>query len=314
MPKIAKSDLKCFHRSCLFPEGAPIDSMLYLHNGYFRICGESTVVSLVNGGPQTCCFEENVYKMLCDPNSVDLQNLCMREHLTSKEVEKMGDTQNNPTKHKQYINENDYTGFISLLNINDIIGTFSVSIVTKRLTYLKEFYTGLELLGSGLTLKSNPELLKPVFVGQVEEVDANIFVTSIKATFSELGTNRRNIEEMIIDYLQDTIISLEDEEVAGETEQPAYLQTNGRDCCFDERKIYSDVIDRVKPEMSGADVFQWLTSQRHKPVNVEKITVTVEFYCDCLERKHSIYFPTVGACGTVITIHVAHMNSNKNFK
>ena len=66
--------------------------------------------------------------------------------------------------------------------------------------------------------------------------------------------------------------------------------------------------------MSGADVFQWLTSQRHKPVNVEKITVTVEFYCDCLERKHSIYFPTVGACGTVITIHVAHMNSNKNFK
>ena len=36
--------------------------------------------------------------------------------------------------------------------------------------------------------------------------------------FSELGTNRRNIEEMIIDYLQDTIISLEDEEVAGETE------------------------------------------------------------------------------------------------
>ena len=192
--------------------------MLYLHNGYFRICGESTVVSLVNGGPQTCCFEENVYKMLCDPNSVDLQNLCMREHLTSKEVEKMGDTQNNPTKHKLYINENDYTGFISLLNINDIIGTFSVSIVTKRLTYLKEFYTGLELLGSGLILKSNSELLKPVFVGQVEEVDVNIFVTSIKATFSELGTNRRNIEEMIIDYLQDTIISLEDEEVVGETE------------------------------------------------------------------------------------------------
>ena len=47
------------------------------------------IVSLVNGGPEPCIFEENVYKMLCDPISVDLQNLSMKEHLTSKEVEKM---------------------------------------------------------------------------------------------------------------------------------------------------------------------------------------------------------------------------------
>ena len=83
---------------------------------------------------------------------------------------------------------------------------------------MKEFHTGLELLGLGLILKSNSELLKPIFVGQVEEVGATFLVGSIKTTFSELGTNRRIIEEMIIDYLQDTIISLEDEEVAGETE------------------------------------------------------------------------------------------------
>ena len=245
---------------CVFPEGTPIDSMLHVHNGYFRICGEITIVSLVNGGPPPCFFEENVYKMLCDPNSVDLQNLSMKEHLTSKEVEKMTDIENNPTEHREYIIENGYTGFISPSNINDIIGTVLVSIVTKRLTYLKEFYTGLELLGFGLILKSNSELLKPIFVGQVEEVDANFLVASIKATFSELGTNRRNIEEMIIDYLQDTIISLEDEEVAGETEQLAYLQTNDRDCGFGEGESYSDVIDRVKPEMSAAGVLQWLTS------------------------------------------------------
>ena len=60
---------------------------------------------------------------------------------------------------------------------------------------MKEFYTGLELLGFGLILKNSSKLLKPIFVGQVEEVDANSLVASIKATFSELGTNRRNIEE-----------------------------------------------------------------------------------------------------------------------
>ena len=58
--------------SCVFPEEAPIDSMLYVHNGNFRICGQIIVVSLVHGGPPPCFFEENAYKMLCDPNSVDL--------------------------------------------------------------------------------------------------------------------------------------------------------------------------------------------------------------------------------------------------
>ena len=63
-----------------FPEGAPIDSMLYVHNGCFRICGEFTVVSLVNGSPPPCFFQENVYKVLSDPNSVDLQNLCIKNN------------------------------------------------------------------------------------------------------------------------------------------------------------------------------------------------------------------------------------------
>ena len=172
------------------------------------------------------------------------------------------------------------------------------------------------MLGFGLIFKSNSELLKPIFIGQVEEVDSNFLVASIKATFSELRTNRRNIEEMIIDYLQDTIISLEDEEVAEETEQLAYLQTNDRDCGFGESESYSDVIGWVKPEMSAAGVFQWLTGQCHKPVNGEKITVTVEFDHDCLERnpQHSLCFQTVDACGRVITIPVAHMNSTENFK
>ena len=90
---------------------------------------------------------------------------------------------------------------------------------------------------------------------------------------------------MIIDYLQDTIISLEDEHVAVETEQLAYLQTNDRNCSFGESESYSDVIDRIKPEMSAAVVFQWLTGQRHKPVNGKKATVTVEFDHDCLKRN-----------------------------
>ena len=123
-----------------------------------------------------------------------VSQFCGSAESQCKEVEKMTDFENNPTEHREYI-ENGYTGFISPSNINDIIDSVLVNIVTKRLTYLKEFYTGLELLGFGLILKNSSKLLKPIFVGQVEEVDANSLVASIKATFSELGTNRRNIEE-----------------------------------------------------------------------------------------------------------------------
>ena len=80
-------------------------------------------------------FEENVYKMLCDHKSVNLQNLSMKEHLTSKEVEKRGDMENNPTEYREYIIENGYTGFISPSNIKDIISTVFVSIVTKRFSF-----------------------------------------------------------------------------------------------------------------------------------------------------------------------------------
>ena len=93
-----------------------------------------------------------------------------------KKYKKWHIIENNLTEHREYIIENGYTSFISPSNINDIIGTVLVSIVTKRLTYLKDFYTGLDLPGFRLILKSNSELLKPIFVGQVEEVDVNFLL------------------------------------------------------------------------------------------------------------------------------------------
>ena len=93
-----------------------------------------------------------------------------------KKYKKWHIIENNLTEHREYIIENGYTSFISPSNINDIIDTVLVSIVTKRLTYLKQFYTGLDLPGFRLILKGNSELLKPIFVGQVEEVDVNFLL------------------------------------------------------------------------------------------------------------------------------------------
>ena len=62
-----RTDTGAFHKEFLsniisdisremFPNGAPIDSMLNVHSGWFRICGEIVVVSLVKWGSSTMLF------------------------------------------------------------------------------------------------------------------------------------------------------------------------------------------------------------------------------------------------------------------
>ena len=119
---------------------------------------------------------------------------------------------------------------------------------------------------------------------------------------------------MIINDLQDTIMSLEDEEVAGKTEQLAYLQTNDCDCGFVEGESYFRCYWQSKTWNDSSGCV--LVVNRSTPVNGEKIKVTVEFDHDCLKRnpQHSICFPIAGACESVKTIPVAHLSSTENFK
>ena len=86
--------------------------------------------------------------------------------------------------------------------MSDIIGTMLVSIVTKRLMYLKEFCLGLELFGFGSILKNNVELLKELFVVTDNDIDANLVVRALTAKFSATGSKRRKDEELIIDFFQ----------------------------------------------------------------------------------------------------------------
>ena len=143
----------------MFPNEAPIDSMLNVHNGWFRICGERVVVSLVNGGPPPCFLDESLYRMLVDLQSADIQNLNILKYLKNSEIDFMKKIEKEPAHYKDFIIDNGYTGVISHSNPSDIIGTMLISIVTKRLVYLKEFFLGLELFGFGSILKNNVEYL-----------------------------------------------------------------------------------------------------------------------------------------------------------
>ena len=295
----------------MFPNGAPVDSMLNVHNGWFRMCGEIVVVSLVNGGPPPCFLDESVYQMLVDPQSVDIQNLNISKHLTSSEIEFIKEIEKEPAHYKDFIIDNGYTGVISHSNLSDIIGTMLISIVTKRLIYLKEFFLGLELFGFGSILKNNVELLKELFVVTDNSVDANFVVSALTANFSAAGSKRRKDEELIIDYFQDMLFSLEDGKVSGQSEPLAYLHGNEGI----EGSIESEddkVAFETTPDLSPCGIFKWLTGQRHKSLNGEKVEITVDFDHECLNRNpdHKICFPIVGACGKNILLPVSHMISS----
>ena len=144
----------------MFSNGAPVDSMLNVHNDWFRMRGEIVVVSLIKGGPPPCFLDESVYQMLVDPQPVDIQNLNISKHLTSSEIEFIKEIEKQPAHYKDFIIDNGYTGVILHSNLSDIIGTMLISIVTKRLIYLKEFFLGLEVFGFRSILKNNAKLLK----------------------------------------------------------------------------------------------------------------------------------------------------------
>ena len=258
----------------IFPNGAPVDSMLNIHNGRFRMCGEIVVVSLVNGGPPPC------YQMLIDPQSVDIQNLNISKHLS------------------------------------DIIGTMLISIVAKRLIYLKEFFLGLALFGFGSILKNNAELLKDVFVVTDNNVDANFVLSALTANFSATGSKRSNDEELIIGYFQDVLFSLEDGKISGQSEPLAYL--HGNESIEGSIESEDDTVTfETTPDLSPCGIFKWLTGQRHKSLNGENVEITVDFDHECLNRNpdHKICFPIVGTCGKNILLPVSHMiSSSKEFQ
>ena len=125
-------------RSLMFPHGSPTDSMLYAHKGFFHTCAQISLVSIVQGGSPPWLFEECVYNMLIN-QEVDMNQLTAAQSLTKHENELLTRIANDPKGMEETILEHGYTGMITTDHLEAITGTVILSIVSKRLLYLKEF-------------------------------------------------------------------------------------------------------------------------------------------------------------------------------
>ena len=148
-------------------------------------------------------------------------------------------------------------------------------------------------------------------------MDANYLFSLMAPEFSPQGSSRQHNEEHIMDYFQDLLLSLADDQITGYTEAIA---------CNVEEEL--DVPDQSPTgehqesetlstqDLTPAGVLGWLMGQKHREISKTDLGITVKFDHECLKHNpdHKLCFPYVGSCGHTITFPVSHLESFEQFK
>ena len=145
----------------MFPDESPTDSTYHVQNGNYRTCGQIVAVSLAQGGPPPCFLEQCAYESML--NSVDMVNI-QEADLTTKEQKLLNDVREDCKNYTDTISEHGYTGIIDEEHVDEIIRSLKVSLVNRRILYMKEFFTGMSIYGLAELVKSNPLVCQPLFV------------------------------------------------------------------------------------------------------------------------------------------------------
>ena len=299
--------------SSLFPGGAPVNSTLYVRNETFRTAGEICASSLAQNGPPPNFLDTVVFDTLVNLD-MDIRDLSPDKHLTSEERKMFDTIKEDVSQHHDYIIEHGYTGIINEEHIDDILGSILVSIWNQRVLCLKEFKEGMNLYGLASILPHSPAACKSLFVkGHIDDVDANYLAGLLQPQYSSQGSSRRYVEEKVVDHFQDFLLSLEDENITGYSAPVAW---NYEDSQLEDKAESSEAEKFHSPDLTASGVMGWLTGQRHREMNGQKVKITVKFDHECKIRNpnHTICFPHVGACGMEITFPTEHVSTYEDFK
>lgn len=300
-----------------FPNGSPIHSTNDVQNGNFRACGEIVATSLAQGGPPPRFLAESVYDSLVLESDIDFSSICPERHLTSAEQELLQQIQSDVLQHQDTIFEHGYTGVVDEAHLDSITASIVVSMLSRRMLCLNEFKKGLELYGLAGILSKYPEVTRSLFViGQQKKVDANYLFSLMVPEYSVEGSSHRHTEEQVMDHFQDFLLTLEDERITGYAEPIAWKAEDDLNVLQQGPPDGEEIEELISPDLTPAGVLGWLTGQKHREINKSNFSITVMFDHDCLKRnpKHSVCYPSVGACGHTITFPVCHMQSFEKFK
>lgn len=104
-------------------------------------------------------------------------------------------------------------------------GTATLSIVSRRLLYLREVKRGLGHHGLSSVLHNNSDLWKRLFLINQDKVNANCVLPLLHPQLSEKETSRWQAEENILVFLNDFLFHAEDSAVTGYDGQLIVMKT-----------------------------------------------------------------------------------------
>ena len=146
---------------------------------------------------------------------VNALEMDVEDCMTASEKQLIDGVSSDINLHKDSVLEHGYTGPIDKEHIDDIVRSMKVSLLNKRVLYLREFKEGLSLFGLSTILDDYPLVCEPLFVqNRLEKVDSTYLFSLMQPEFSSVGSSRRQLEENLMDHFQDLLMALDDGEIS----------------------------------------------------------------------------------------------------
>uniref|UniRef100_A0AAV2LNF4 HECT domain-containing protein n=1 Tax=Knipowitschia caucasica TaxID=637954 RepID=A0AAV2LNF4_KNICA len=226
----------------------PIYSISAYQDSKFKICGEIMAVSVVQGGPAPNFLSPWSYRFLaCGQMPEILECDEVTDGDISSLIQKVQDADDDTfVTLLDAIVACGYTGRLQRDCKEKIVNAIRLHSLTRLAPMLKQILEGLTIYGFNELLQKHSFTLQPLFLpGNIKQVDSEWLLQSLRPQFSDVGSVKRKKEIDIINFLQDLLQSLEDEEVEDED---------------------NDQTAEVKKPLSVTSLFQWISGQAHVPL------------------------------------------------
>ncbi|CAM4571053.1 unnamed protein product [Leuciscus chuanchicus] len=272
---------------------------------HFKTCGEIFAVSVAQGGPPPNFLKKWCYDYICtgaiDKDDMSKDNVTDPELIELIEKVDAADTDAMINLSDRILTSG-YTGAIGPERKKAIIDAIVLHSAVRIIPMLQQVCDGLKLYGFQDLLVQHSETCLQFFVpGHLKKVDAEFLELALAPIFSEEGSLRRHRECRIINFLQDFIQKLEDDEELATAEKEEGVGNISQN---------STIV---------SSFFQWLTGQAHIPLIAaqrEAFKIRIEFDHDCDVRygHHSTCYPVVNACAVCITFPTKHLGTYQEFQ
>ncbi|XP_061906727.1 uncharacterized protein K02A2.6-like isoform X2 [Entelurus aequoreus] len=234
----------------------PKYSMTNFEKYNFKTIGEIFAVSLAQWGPPPNFLMQWCYSYIStgefdqgsitEKDVVDLELMELIKEIEAADSELL-------MAYTDRILSCGYTGPVSIEKKDDIVRSLVLHSIVRLLPMLQQISSGMKLYDLLTLVQQENDICRQLFVpGSFCKVDADFLVQSLSPVFSEIGTMRHQRESTVVNFLQDFVQAMEDEE-----EDEHNSETR------EEDEVNKAEKQNNETHINVGKFCQWLTGQSH---------------------------------------------------